>query len=64
MPIRFQKRIRLLPWLTLNIGKSGISFSVGPRGARITAGKRGIKGSFGIPGTGTRYETKTKKPKF
>ena len=64
MPIRSQKRIRIFPWLTLNIGKNGISFSVGPRGARATIGKRGIKGSFGMPGTGTRYETKTKKPKF
>ena len=64
MPIRFQKRIRILPWLTLNIGKNGISFSIGPRGARATIGIRGVKGSFGIPGTGTRYETKTKKPKL
>ncbi len=57
MGIRFQRRIRILPWLYLNIGKNGVSFSFGPRGAKVTVGKRGVKGSVGLPGTGIRYET-------
>ena len=57
MSIRFQHRIRILPWLYLNFGKGGVSISIGPRGAKITLGKRGVKGSIGVPGTGIRYET-------
>ena len=57
MGIRFQRRIRILPWLYLNFGKGGVSVSIGPRGAKLTLGKRGVKGSVGIPGTGIRYET-------
>lgn len=57
MGMRFQRRIRILPWVYLNFGKGGISISLGPRGAKITIGKRGIKGSIGVPGTGIRYET-------
>ena len=57
MGMRFQRRIRILPWFYLNVGKGGISISLGPRGVKITIGKRGIKGSIGVPGTGIRYET-------
>ena len=57
MGIRFQRRIRILPWLYLNLGKNGVSFSVGPRGAKVTIGKRGVRGSVGLPGSGIRYET-------
>lgn len=55
--MRFQRRIRILPGLYLNLGKGGVSVSVGPRGCKMTIGKHGIKGSVGIPGTGIRYET-------
>ena len=57
MGMRFQRRIRILPWVYLNLGKSGFSISLGPRGAKLTIGKRGVKGSVGMPGTGIRYET-------
>lgn len=57
MGMRFQRRIRILPWLYLNFGKGGVSISIGPRGAKLTIGKRGVKGSLGVPGTGIRYET-------
>lgn len=57
MGFRFQKRIKVLPGVSLNIGKRGASVSIGPRGARTTVGRHGIKHSFGIPGTGIRYET-------
>ena len=57
MGIRFYRRIRILPWVYLNLGKGGFSISVGPRSAKLTFGKRGVKGSVGMPGTGIRYET-------
>lgn len=62
MGFRFQKRIKVLPGVSVNIGKRGASVSVGPRGARTTVGKHGIKHSFGIPGTGIRYETPYRTP--
>ena len=61
MGFRFQRRIKILPGVSINIGKRGTSVSVGPRGARTTIGSRGVKHSFGIPGTGIRYETPYKK---
>ena len=58
---RFQKRIKILPGISINLGKRGASVSVGPRGAKTTISSRGIKHSYGIPGTGIRYETRYKK---
>ena len=57
MAFRFYKRIRILPGISINLGKKGASVSVGPRGAKMTIGGRGTKTSIGIPGTGIRYET-------
>ena len=61
MGFRFQKRIKLLPGISLNVGKRGASISMGPRGMRTTISARGVKQSYGIPGTGIRYETPLKK---
>jgi hypothetical protein len=59
MPFRFQRRIRLLPNLRVNLSKSGVSASVGTRGAWLTFGRRGTRGTVGIPGTGVSYTTQT-----
>ena len=61
MGFRFQKRIKILPGISINLGKRGASVSVGPRGAKTTISSRRIKHSYGIPGTGIRYETPYKK---
>lgn len=61
MGFRFQKRITILPGISLNLGKRGASVSVGPRGCKTTISSRGVKHSYGIPGTGIRYETPYKK---
>ena len=61
MGFRFQKRIKILPGISINLGKRGASVSVGPRGAKATISSRGVKYSYGIPGTGIRYETRYKK---
>lgn len=57
MSFRFQRRIKLFPGVSLNIGKKGASVSLGPRGFRTTLSSRGVKHSVGLPGTGLRYET-------
>lgn len=52
MGLRFRKRIKILPGLTLNISKSGFSTTIGARGASVNIGKNGVYGNAGIPGTG------------
>ncbi len=53
MDFRFQRRIKILPFVTLNLGETGASVTVGGRGAHITIGKNGIvRTRIGLPGTG------------
>lgn len=56
--LRFQKRIRILPGLRINLSKSGASASVGPRGADVNIGRGGVSTNAGIPGTGLSYRQK------
>ncbi|HAX90785.1 MAG TPA: hypothetical protein DCY07_01055 [Rhodospirillaceae bacterium] len=58
MPFRFQKRLKLLKGLTLNLSKGGASVTVGKKGAGINIGKNGVTGNAGIPGTGISYREK------
>ena len=60
MGFRFQKRIKLMPGISLNLSKGGISVSFGSKGVTSNVGSKGVKTSFGIPGSGMRYETKRK----
>jgi hypothetical protein len=56
MGFRFFKRIKILPGVSLNLGKKGTSVSVGPKGAKVTIGSNGkVTTSVGIPGTGIYY---------
>jgi hypothetical protein len=56
MAFRFQKRIRLFPGVTINIGKRGFSTSIGPRGAKLTVRPDGShQTTIGIPGTGASW---------
>jgi hypothetical protein len=52
---RFQRRRKLLPGVTLNVGKRGGSLSFGPRGAKLNAGRRGLTGTLTLLGTGISY---------
>ena len=52
---RFGRRKKLLPGVTLNVGKRGGSVSVGRRGARVTGGRRGMAASLSLLGTGLSY---------
>ena len=57
MGFRFFRRMKIAPGVTLNLSKSGPSFSFGPRGAKYTVGSRGTRKTVGIPGTGLFYTT-------
>ncbi len=49
---RFQKRINILPGISVNLSKGGVSTSVGPRGAKVNVGSRGIRATASLIGTG------------
>jgi len=55
MGLRFQKRIRLFKGLTLNLSKTGSSFTVGGRGASLNFRKGKVTQTLGIPNTGLSY---------
>jgi hypothetical protein len=58
MGFRFQKRIRLFKGLTLNLSKTGTSWTIGGRGASINLRDGKATGNVGIPGTGLSYREK------
>ena len=55
MSFRFQKRIRLFKGLTLNLSKTGASWTIGGRGASVNLRDGKATGNVGIPGTGLSY---------
>lgn len=52
MGVLFRKSIKLAPGIRMNFSGSGVSWTLGPRGASIGIGKRGTYLNTGIPGTG------------
>ena len=52
MAWQYRKRIQIIPGVRLNLSRSGISTSVGIRGANLTIGKNGTYLNTGLPGTG------------
>lgn len=52
MKIRFRKSVKIAPGIRVNFSKSGVSTSIGPRGAKVNLSKRGTRVTTGIPGTG------------
>jgi hypothetical protein len=56
MGLRFQRRIKILPGLHINLSRSGVGLSVGGRGAHIGIDSRGRRyTSAGLPGTGVSW---------
>jgi hypothetical protein len=45
-----------MPGYTLNLGKSGVSTSLGGRGAWYTVGRGRSRTTLGLPGTGISYK--------
>ena len=65
MGLRYRKQVKVAPGVKLNLSKSGVSTSVGKRGATMNFSGRGTKATVGIPGSGLSYSkqlTKKKKP--
>jgi hypothetical protein len=55
MGFRFQRRKRVAPGVSLNVGKRGGSLSFGRRGAKLNIGRRGATGTVTLLGTGLSY---------
>lgn len=55
MSIRFYRRIRIFPGVTLNIGKSGVSVTLRRGRFTWTIGRRGHTTSVRLPGKGLSY---------
>ena len=55
---RFHRVLNIIPGLRINVSKSGLSGSVGPRGADLNIGRHGVTTNAGIPGTGISYRSK------
>ncbi|MGA2195621.1 MAG: DUF4236 domain-containing protein [Bryobacteraceae bacterium] len=63
MGLRFQRRIKLLPGVRINLSKSGVGLSVGGRGAHFGIDSRGRRyTSVGLPGTGLSWREYQHKP--
>ena len=63
MGFRFQKRIRLFKGLTLNLSKTGTSWTIGGRGASVNLRDGKATGNVGIPGTGLSYRSRLTESK-
>jgi hypothetical protein len=61
MGLRFQRRKKLLPGVTLNVGKRGPGLSFGPRGAKASIGPRGLGATVTLLGTGLSYVWRRKR---
>ena len=65
MALRIRKSIKIAPGVKINLSKSGISTSLGVKGATVNLSKRGTRVTTGISGTGISssklYKSKTKQ---
>lgn len=62
MGFRVRKSIKIMPGVRMTFSPSGVSTSIGVRGARITRGSNGrITRTIGLPGTGISH-TETIRP--
>jgi len=60
MGFRFRRSIKLLPGVRINASLSGLSLSLGGRGATVNLSKRGVRRTFGIPGTGLSWSSSSR----
>lgn len=63
MPLRFRRTIKVAPGVKLNLSKSGVSTTVGTKNIHFNFGKRGVKRTVSIPGTGISEVDYIKKNK-
>lgn len=55
MGFRFRRTIKIAPGIRLNLSKSGVTTSIGTRGARVTLGGGKRRYTVGLPGTGLSH---------
>jgi hypothetical protein len=62
---RFRRSIKIVPGVSVNLGKRGFSsISVGVRGLRTTVGRRGVTKTVGIPGTGLSFTSRGSRSRY
>lgn len=54
---RFRKTFSVLPGVKINLSKTGVSTSVGGKGATLNIGHGKQNVTLGVPGTGLSYRT-------
>ena len=57
---RFQRRIRILPGVHVNLSKTGISTYIGRKGLTVNLRGDTVNTTVGLPGTGLSYSTTSK----
>lgn len=57
MGFRFRRSMKVFPGVRINLSRSGLSTSIGVRGAHITLGHSKVRETVGLPGTGISYTT-------
>ena len=58
MGFRFRRSLRVAPGVRLNFSKSGVSTSIGRRGATLNISSKGARTTVGLPGTGMSYQSR------
>ena len=51
MTLRIWRRVHVMPGVTVNLGRTGASMSLGARGAHVTVGRQS-RVTVGVPGSG------------
>jgi hypothetical protein len=49
---KFRKSVKILPGIRLNFSNSGVSTSLGPKGFKFNVGRKGVRRTVSIPGSG------------
>jgi hypothetical protein len=63
MGLRFRRTFKIMPGVRLNVTKTGVSTTIGPRGAHTTISSRRVTNTVDIPGSGLSYsETSAVRP--
>ncbi|VTY38363.1 Uncharacterised protein [Xylophilus ampelinus] len=61
MGFSFRKRIKLLPGVRLNVSKTGLSTSIGGRGASVNIRKGRTRATVGLTGIGLSYSQEIRR---
>ena len=63
MGLRFRKSFKLAPGVRLNVGNSGMSWTLGPPGASVSIGQRGTYFNASLKGTGLSARIPLDRPR-